>query len=70
MVKSNKTLHASKTDLLDTTTDETIFMKNSRIRIQLPKLETLDASGLIPPTNNHENHSNGFYSDAELSGKQ
>lgn len=69
MIKSNKTLHASKTDISDPP-DETVFMKNSRIRIQLPKLETLDASGLIPPTNNHENHANGFYSDAELGGKR
>ena len=69
MIKSNKTLHASKTDLLDTQ-EETVSVKNSRIRIQLPKLETLDASGLIPSTQNHDNHSNGFYADTDLGGKQ
>jgi hypothetical protein len=45
-------------------------MKNSRIRIQLPKLDTLDASGLIPHTNTHDHHSNGFSTDSELGGKR
>lgn len=68
MNKSNKTLHASKTDLLDSQ-EETASMKNSRIRIQLPKLDTLDANGLISSTNNHDNHTNGFYGDTDLGGK-
>lgn len=44
-------------------------MKNSRIRIQLPKLETLDASGLIPHVNHQEQQTNGFLFDSELGGK-
>ena len=45
-------------------------IKNSRIRIQLPKLEVLDASGLIPQTNHHDQQSNGFLTDSELGGKE
>ena len=45
-------------------------MKNSRIRIQLPKLEVLDASGLI--SNHHHHHeanSHEFLTESELGGK-
>jgi len=30
----------------------------------------LEASGLIPPANNPDNHSNGFLTDSELGGKR
>ncbi|CAF1384504.1 unnamed protein product, partial [Rotaria sordida] len=64
-IKSNPTLQTSKTDQSDIV-DENISIKNSRIRIQLPKLDTLDGSGLIPSTHNHDLRSNGFLSDSEL----
>jgi hypothetical protein len=48
-------------------TEEVATIKNSRIRIQLPKLEVLDASGLIPPTNHQDPQANGFSTDAEAS---
>lgn len=47
-------------------------MRNSRIRIQLPKLEVLDASGLITNHHHHHHHeanSNEFLTDSELGGK-
>ena len=62
-------MQTSKSDALDSI-EETSQIKNSRIRIQLPKLETLDSSGLIPQTNHHDQRSNGFLSDAELGGKR
>ncbi|CAF0995675.1 unnamed protein product [Adineta ricciae] len=64
-VKPNKTLNESKVDLPEVA-DENTAIKSSRIRIQLPKLDAIDATGLFPQTNNHENHSNGFFTDAEL----
>ncbi|CAF1379534.1 unnamed protein product [Adineta steineri] len=64
-IKSTQTLQGSKAEPVETT-DENLSNKNSRIRIQLPKLDTLDASGLIPHTNNHDNQSNGFLTDSEL----
>jgi hypothetical protein len=51
-------------------TEEVAAIKNSRIRIQLPKLEVLDASGLIPQVNHHDPQSNGFSTDSELGGKE
>lgn len=64
-IRTSKTLNASKADLSDGL-EESISMKNSRIRIQLPKLETLDASGLIPHANHQEQQTNGFLFDSEL----
>lgn len=63
--RSNKTLQTSKPE----GTDEVTSIKNSRIRIQLPKLEVLDVSGLIPQANHHDPQSNGFSTDSELGGK-
>ena len=68
-MKANATLQSSKTDLLDGN-DENMSMKYSRIRIQLPKLDTIDTSGLISRTNKHDLHSNGFLSDSEVGGKR
>jgi hypothetical protein len=51
-------------------TEEVATIKNSRIRIQLPKLEVLDASGLIPQANHQDPQANGFSTDAELGGKE
>ncbi|UJR28505.1 hypothetical protein I4U23_009743 [Adineta vaga] len=64
-VKSRKSLTETKLEPPENT-DETIAIKNSRIRIQLPKLDAIDASGLFPQTNHHDNQSNGFYTDSEL----
>lgn len=64
-IRTSKTLNASKTDLFDGL-EENTSMKNSRIRIQLPKLETLDASGLIPQANHQDQQTNGFLFDSEL----
>ena len=45
-------------------------MANSRIRIQLPKLDTLDANGLIPKQHHADDQSNGIASDTELGGEE
>lgn len=65
--RSGRTLNAARAD----GSDDLGSMKNSRIRIQLPKLEVLDASGLVATQQQHqEANPNGFLGDAELSGKQ
>ena len=68
-MKSNAVLQSSKTDLLDGN-DEHMSTKYSHIRIQLPKLDTIDTRGLTSRTNKHELHSNGFLSDSEVGGKR